>query len=655
MSTIVTLTRPQSTLWAGLLVLAVACSNDPVADTDTSIPGDTDMLADVITDADDIVDQTGGEIDGGGCEPGSRVCATARTYLVCGDDGQTRTSVQCDSGFGCLRGDCAEVICEPFEIRGCLGEYTLDVCNFSGTEWTSEECPTYWRCDNGACLEPPCVPGSTRCDGLDRILTCDPETGEYEELTQCAEGTACYEDECLPLCEINRKLRSYVGCEYWSVDLDNLSDAETIEHTVVLSNPSDEIDADVEVVDADGEELEIEIPRVPAGGQLVIRFPNDRGLIRAGVTDYSWRITSSLPVTAHQFNPLDNFTDPFSNDGTLLLPTHALGDRYYAASWIHRAHPSSPLNGFVSAVAVDPGETEVTVTVPCETLTGTDEPNLEAGESRTWTLSEGQTLTVQTAGLDDDLTGALVETDGGRIAVFGGHECANVILGVDRCDHMETQILPIVLLRNQYVATKYIPRVEGETRSEPDYWRVLAVEGATTLSTDPEIPGVDGEIIATGEWLEIVFRDDFVLTADRPVLISHYMVGANWTGIPRNCYDDTGPPTGIGDPAMTQLVPVEQFRDNYIILTPFAYEEDYLNLAVPNDAIDTVVLDNEPVDADVFVQVGSTDWSAARISVVDGPHTVTAAVPFGLDVYGYSCHVSYAYPGGLNLDGLDVD
>lgn len=106
---------------------------------------------------------------------------------------------------------------------------------------------------------------------------------------------------------------------------------------------------------------------------------------------------------------------------------------------------------------------------------------------------------------------------------------------------------------------------------------------------------------------------------------------------------------------MTQLVPTEQFRSDYIVLTPFAYVEDYLNLAVPTTAIDSVRLDDQRVDADLFSQIGESDWSAARVLVEDGPHTVTASVPFGLDAYGYSCHVSYAYPGGMTLDGVDLE
>ena len=44
---------------------------------------------------------------------------------------------------------------------------------------------------------------------------------------------------------------------------------------------------------ADGQPLPPESSTVPASGQLVVRFPSDRGLIAPGVTDFSWRITST--------------------------------------------------------------------------------------------------------------------------------------------------------------------------------------------------------------------------------------------------------------------------------------------------------------------------------------------------------------------------
>ena len=44
----------------------------------------------------------------------------------------------------------------------------------------------------------------------------------------------------------------------------------------------------------------------------------------------AYRVESDLPITAYQFQPLDNTSPVFSNDATLLFPTHVLDTDYTA-------------------------------------------------------------------------------------------------------------------------------------------------------------------------------------------------------------------------------------------------------------------------------------------------------------------------------------
>ena len=75
---------------------------------------------------------------------------------------------------------------------------------------------------------------------------------------------------------------------------------------------------------------------------------------------------------------------------------------------------------------------------------------------------------------------------------------------------------------------------------------------------------------------------------------------------------------------------------------------------------DGVVLtfDGEPLTTDGYIPIAEPGYSyyhhpTSHESGADPAvaHTVTAEQPFGLLVYGYDCDVSYAYPGGLNLEG----
>ena len=165
------------------------------------------------------------------------------------------------------------------------------------------------------------------------------------------------------------------------------------------------------------------------------------------------------------------------------------------------------------------------------------------------------------------------------------------------------------------------------------------------------IPDVDGRILNRGEFIEFQYTGSFVASGTNPISVGHYMVGANWATIPRVC-PGNGFPTGIGDPALTLAPPVEQWRSDYIVLVPpAAYELDYLNVIIRAGA--AVTIDGNLIDDADFVPIAETGYSVATLEVEDGPRTLVGSEPFGLEAYGYDCHVSYAYPGGLNLEALN--
>lgn len=104
--------------------------------------------------------------------------------------------------------------------------------------------------------------------------------------------------------------------------------------------------------------------------------------------------------------------------------------------------------------------------------------------------------------------------------------------------------------------------------------------------------------------------------------------------------------SGIGDPAFLLLVPDEQLRSDYVVLTPTDYVRDHLTAIVRAGA--TVTLDGAPIGGTRTAIPGTLN-EVIRIEVQDGPHDVRSSEPFALYSYGYDCDVSYAYAGGLNF------
>ena len=119
------------------------------------------------------------------------------------------------------------------------------------------------------------------------------------------------------------------------------------------------------------------------------------------------------------------------------------------------------------------------------------------------------------------------------------------------------------------------------------------------------------------------------------------------------CFDENCYCAPTGDPALILHAAAEQYRNEYVFLTPDKYVEDYVNIVAPGDA--TVTLDNVPVGAGYFSAITGSTYKVARLKVGDGVHRISADQPVGVVVYGFDRDVSYGYVAGLNLQKLSSE
>ncbi len=591
------------------------------------------------------------------CEPGPSRCLDPQTQEDCVDGVLVQTS--CEVGFVCQEGACTEVVCSPGEVAGCASRDELLICNENGTGSDPQPCEEGAFCDfvNGTfvCTNQICPPGEIRCRGLLGVEQCSDDGTQWVPGEDCEEATQCDNGECKSLCEINSKVSSFLGCEYWSVDLDNITGGLNASHAVIISNPSTELAAEITVTRPNGDPVYVTgwPTEVPPGELATWRFDTsavnsldntdllDTAYIDGTMLgDQSFRFESSIPTTAHQFNPLVD-RNVFTNDASLLLPTNAIGTNYLVMSWKHRG-AGFQLHGNFTIIAVTEGTTTVTITPTAAVNAGTNKltntpiERIPAGETREFVLEYGQVLNLESEGPEGtDLTGSEIITDQPTVA-FGGHECANVPLGFDACDHIEQQLIPVDAWGTRYIGTRFEPR---NNQDQEEVWRILAGQDNVTLTTRPAIANVDGVTLNRGEFVEFQSGINFELEATGPILPAQYITGTNYQG------------AGRGDPAMTLLVPIEQWRRDYIVLTPPAYNQgDFLNVTAP--AGTTVLLDGVPIEMAEFEAIEDSEYMTARLEVEDGPHTLSSAEPFTVIAYGYDSAVSYAYPGGLNLEDV---
>jgi len=131
-----------------------------------------------------------------------------------------------------------------------------------------------------------------------------------------------------------------------------------------------------------------------------------------------------------------------------------------------------------------------------------------------------------------------------------------------------------------------------------------------------------------------------------------------------------------GDPSIIAVPPTEQFRDNYVFLTPDKYAFDFITVVaesgtrilldgaeLPDHCTSTELGDGGAEDGGRQYRVHRCQLSfpevtRSPVTVVeegrqsDGVHSISADRPVGLVVYGFDRFVSYAYAGGLDLELL---
>jgi hypothetical protein len=179
---------------------------------------------------------------------------------------------------------------------------------------------------------------------------------------------------------------------------------------------------------------------------------------------------------------------------------------------------------------------------------------------------------------------------------------------------------------------------------EADYWRIVASEDDTVITTTPNVPGIPASM-SKGQVVEVPANYSFRIESTQPIMVGQFLTGSGATDA-----DFYG---ACGDPAMALLPPVEQFMTNYVFLAPEKYVADWVVITLP--AALEVLLDGAPISSNpsCTIETLDADWDIAHCAIADFTHTVDAEEPVGITVWGYGGRVSYGYTGGVNLETIN--
>lgn len=623
----------------------------------------------------------------------------------CGPSG----GLQADAGDNTPTPDAApQPTCTEGQTQ-CSGTTAHQTCQ-NGNWVTTATCTADQVCSsNLGCVD--CVPDSNYCVG-NSVHMCTSSGTDGGEVEACVEPLQCSDGSCKDLCEEAETNRSYIGCEYWAVDLDNATEvlsgfntgscaqgvaanlmvcangsshqglcepngtcpgsgmtcqardvcvfnAQLSPFAVVVSNPQS-FPIDITIENQGGTTH----TETVAAGAVAKLFPQmlgftDQSTDHTSQTASAYKVSAPAPFVAYQFNPLNN-EDVFSNDGSLLIPRTTFDEEYYAMTWktINRRNPQLQPAGsglhdwhsYVSIVAWQ-DDTQITVTPSGNVKAGPTLAAITSGTPTNFTLNAFEVLTIQ-----GNNTAAAPEQDltGTRVVATNGKSfgvfAGNEAISIisDGAQCCADHIEEMMFPTSTW-GTAFAMARSKKRRNENDFVRIIAKDAGTTVTITPAPANGSCGTLGAGQFCQIeISGDTEIVSNDKPIMIGHYLASS----IVPSPLPPIIPSEGNGDPSMSLAVPTEQFRSSYTFLVPDEYDENHVSVVAAANA--TVTLDGNDVSGQL-ASFASGSHKAGRIAVNAGQHTVTCPGGCSIEVYGYSDAVSYLFAGGLDLEQIVID
>ena len=406
------------------------------------------------------------------------------------------------------------------------------------------------------------------------------------------------------------------GTEFILAFIPNFDEAATIELHLTSDTPTD---------------VTVEYPvNSPTFNTTVAVNPGDITIVTLPIgASSAWAADSVQNNAVHAFADeefvayLINRRD-FSTDAALGLPLDTFNTEYIVATY------DAAFIGGEFAVYAGFDNTTVTIT-PTNDLVGRS-----AGVPFDVVLNRGEgyfARSASSAGASGSLAGTLVSADR-PVGVVNGNGCTQVPFGTTACDHIFEVAQPV----QSWGSTILVSNLPN--RSGGSIYRILASLDNTTVTQDGAAIGV----IDRGEFFETPpLPGNHVFSADNPIYVIQFMTGQDASG------------AVLGDPAMGNMVPFEQYLPDYTFSTVGGgqFAENYVTIIARNSDEDTLLLDGSPLAPGSFTAIPGSDFSAAVVAVSEGTHATSSPSTHGITVEGFNSFDSYIYPGGALFDFIN--
>lgn len=566
------------------------------------------------------------------------------------DDGETGDNEETPGdGDGDDEGDDSpQIICEPDTTR-CGDSETnniLEVCAPTGLKWDQ-----------------------TFCGANETCMACDPEA-----------DPECPGARCVGPCNVAAEVPASAGCSFFAtgmmINATTSGDNLALPDAVIVANPNDSGIATVNVylapVGSNQEELVLDPVTLAPGETYVIEYGENLTDIVGGGKGTSkyqsggvYHIVSDLPVIAYLHTP---YQAEGTNESSLLLPESALARDYIVYNYTPYAEP-----GYFVVIAVE-NQTTVRWRPTIETAgNNLPLPFVEVGQEGEYKLNRLDTMRIAASANFDapecrqDLSGTIIESDkpimvisavvGVRVPYCNSAGCTenpappepNPVEGCtpedgpyvadfaccNSTDHIQEVNIPL-----DYWGKTYVGAHSPVRAGEPHFWRLFAGDDDTTITVTPAQPNTPIHLAKRGDWAELELQNgvSVIFEGDKPFMPVQFTARRDLSG-------------QLGDAAMTQSIPVEQWLNRYAFVTGVDYDEHYAQIIrVAGGA--PVLIDGVAVDG--FYAIGN--YEVADVLIGEGSHVASSDEPFGIEQFGWrgGDTSAYAYPGGLRTEPIFI-
>ncbi|XP_062587665.1 IgGFc-binding protein-like [Saccostrea cucullata] len=371
-------------------------------------------------------------------------------------------------------------------------------------------------------------------------------------------------------------------------------------------------------------------PRLNANIKSVINFTSSLtlGLPIDLVCEYFTVEPKGLILQTSELSSITIF-DRFgmdTNDGTLIIPTRKLSNKYIISSTDPYTTESYYYSQFAIGALYNRTFVEITFKFKDNTPLTIQGKSYRDGDVFNVMLERFDTLQIAHT---TDLSGSFI-TSNKPVTVFSGNRCQRLKYG---CSHMVTQLPPTTEIDTKYIIPPFYT-------NDGTLIQVLSENGSSVNSS----VGSSVSNFHLNEKgyknIEVTSNVTTVIESDQPVLVTAFGMGNKSSNY---------------HPYMTVVPGIHQYLDYYKVAVPAGYAENFICLIVPSQSLNNLRINGFSVyHYTVVYQSALTlakSFSVRTLKVQSGTIVLSTsdASQFGLIVYGHRIADGYGFAGNFVL------